>query len=116
MEKIGTKTLVFTREFLVPENESIYFDTHVEGWLIKFQIVFLSAPNKTGEINIVPEGDILKINLTNWNNSLGTATISPIQIGTHSNGKPLFIMFANYGIGKTNIFHIQLLVGGQDGN
>lgn len=115
MEKIGTKDLVFSREFIVPENESVFFDTHIEGWLIKFQIVFLIEPGKSNEINIIPEGDILKINLTNWNNSLGTATISPIRIGTHSNGKALFTMFACHSVGKTNIFLIQLLLGGQDG-
>jgi len=72
------------------------------------------ASNKNNELRVETDKDIAKIILTNWNNSLGTATISPIPIGKHANGKTLFFMLANYGIGKTNYLSIQLLLGGLD--
>jgi len=78
-------------------------------------VVFESIPDKKSELRIETERDIAKIIITNWNNSLGTATIAPIKLGTHSNGKILYFMLANSTIGKTNYLSIQLLLGGQDG-
>ena len=115
MEKVGAKSVVYSKEFIVPDGEEIYFDTHAEGWLIKVKVIFLNEPDKNDHLDIIPEGDILKIKLTNWKNSIGTATVTPIRIGTHNNGKYLYAMFANYAVGKTNIFHIQLLMGDPDG-
>ena len=114
MENIGNKEIVYTKHFIVPENETIYFDTHIEGWFVRVSIRFELVPNKNNELRVETTQDMAKIVLTNWNNSLGTATISPVPIGKHVNGKTLSFMLVNYTIGKTNYLSIQLLLGGQD--
>jgi hypothetical protein len=117
MENIGNKEIVYTKQYIIPENDTVNFDTHVEGWLVKVSIQFEIIPNKTNELRVeVDEGvkDKAKIILTNWNNSLGTATIAPVTIGKHANGKTLSFMLVNYTIGKTNFLSIQLLLGGQN--
>ena len=111
MEKIGNKEIVYRGCFLVPEGESVSFDADVSGWQVNVIVEFEDSGGEQGlQIEATDSG--AQIILLNWNSSIGTALVSPANLGAHSSGKKLSFMVSNYRVGKTNKLDIQLLLEG----
>ncbi len=113
---IGNNEFVFSQTFILPENEELSLAIPIQGWLIKLIFAFEITNNKNDRgIRIESKVDHAKIIFLNWDNSLGTATVQPIEIGKHSNGNTLYLMATNYRIGKVNKLDVQILLGGANG-
>lgn len=114
--KIGNKILAFSQSYLIPENEELELQVPIEGWLIKLFFTFQSTENeKDRGIRIEASKDAARFIFNNWDNTLGTATIKPVEFGKHQNGKTLFLMASNHSIGSTNMLNVQILLGGENG-
>jgi hypothetical protein len=111
LEKIGNKEIVYRGSFLVPEGENVSFDADVSGWKVNVIVEFQDSGGEQG-LQIEPTDSGAKIVLLNWNSSIGTALVSPANLGAHSSGKKLSFMVSNYRVGKTNKLDIQLLLEG----
>jgi hypothetical protein len=109
VEKIGDKELVYRGSFLLPHGDSASFSANVEGWQIDVTVDFQDTDGEQA-VRIVPTDPGATIILVNWNSSIGTATVAPATLGTHSSGKKLYFMVSNYRIGKTNKLDLQLLL------
>ena len=110
MEKIGNKQIVYTGSFLVPKEDDVWFSANVDGWQLKMNIRF--EEGKTQEVKIRVLQDYAEITLIDWSNTLGTAFVEPVVLGTHKDGRKLYFMMSNFRIGETNKLDIQLLLGG----
>ena len=67
-------------------------------------------------VRIEPQPEHARLVFAKWNNSLGTATKSPVELGTHSSGQKLYFMATHYMIGDdpslaTVKLDIQFLMG-----
>lgn len=113
MEKIGNRTLLYSKDFIVPEGEHIEIIHNIEGWNLKIKIKFEQNAEKQG-LNITPVDDHALIIFQKWDNGLGTCTSKPIQLGTHQSGRKVYFTAVNYCIIGTNKFTFQLLMGGHD--
>ncbi|EIX4885418.1 hypothetical protein M5216_004481 [Vibrio vulnificus] len=112
METVGNRTLVYSEEFLVPQNENITINETIEGWDLSINISFEPKSNNQG-VSIRPNDNSVSLVFQKWDNSLGTCTSEPVLIGTHNSGRSLSFMAANYFLGGTNKFTFQLLIGNE---
>src|ERR1700730_278959 len=64
------------------------------------------------ESSVVTEGKALEIRLYNFNNSLGTGVVSPVQLGIFR-GRPLSVVFTVYSLSPTSakLFNYTFLAG-----
>jgi len=109
VEKIGDKKLIYRGAFLVPDGDSVSFDADVEGWKINITVDFEDTDGDQA-VRIEATEPGAKITLVNWNSSIGTATVTPANLGAHSSGRKLYFMVSNYRVGKTNKLDFQLLL------
>ena len=67
---------------------------------LTFELVFMTSEDKKTAIKAQPDGNKkLTIELYNYDNSLGTVQIQPIEFATLSDGHKVFFQYAIYGIG-----------------
>jgi hypothetical protein len=112
--KIGNREVVHTFSIIVPDKEDAWVDFNVGQWNINLRIYFTEDKGKdTGALSLEVLQDIPHLNLINWRNALGTATIKPIELGTTSDGRQLSFMLTHWLIGETNKLDIQFLLGGE---
>ena len=115
MNKIGRLEIIDTRTLIVPSHEAVWLTLVAKGWTVKLNIVFEPLGAEHG-VRIEPQTDHARIVFSKWENSLGTATRSPVELGTHSNGEKLYFMATHYLIGdnanqSTVKFDMQFLMG-----
>lgn len=115
MNKIGKLEIVDTRTLIVPPNEEVWMTIVAKGWTVKLNIVFEPLGSEHG-VRIEPQKDHARIVFSKWENTLGTATRVPAELGTHSSSEKLYFMAAHYLIGEspsqsTIKFDIQFLMG-----
>ncbi|WP_374277868.1 DUF6864 domain-containing function [Azonexus sp.] len=115
MNKIGKLEIIDTRTLIVPPKETAWLTLVAKGWAVKLNIVFEPLAAEQG-VRIEPQTDHARIVFSKWDNSLGSATIIPVELGTHSNGEKLYFMATHYLIGNnpsqaTVKFDIQFLMG-----
>lgn len=114
--KIGDKVLAFSQSYIIPENEELELQVPIEGWLIKLFFAFQTTEDKKDRgIRIEGSKDAARFIFNNWDNSLGTATIKPIEFGKHQNGKTIYLMASSHMIGSINQLTVQILLGGNNG-
>ncbi|MBQ4798104.1 hypothetical protein J8L73_02940 [Pseudoalteromonas sp. MMG006] len=110
MEKIGNRKLVYSQNFIVPEGERVDITSNLEGWNLRIVIAFDPKGSEQG-VTIKPIDDYALITFIKWDNSLGTCTSKPLELGTHHKGNKLFFSATNYCISGTNKLTFQLLMG-----
>jgi hypothetical protein len=115
MNKIGNLEIIDTRTLIVPGRESVWLTLVAKGWTVKLNILFEPAAAEHG-VRIEPQPDHARLVFAKWTNSLGTATKTPVELGTHSSGQKLYFMATHYVIGDDPIlatvkFDIQFLMG-----
>ena len=115
MNKIGNLEVIDTRTLIVPGKETVWLTLVAKGWPVKLNIVFDPTAVEHG-VRIEPQPDHARLVFAKWINSLGTATRTPVEIGTHSSGQKLYFMATHYLIGDdpslaTVKFDIQFLMG-----
>lgn len=113
MDRIGNYEQVYSKTFLVPTTEYIWFETFIKDWPFKCKIVFVSD-NGERKLSYGGEDDHALITLFNWDHSLGLATGTPLIIADHPSGKKVSFMLVGYSIGGTKKIDVQLLLGGDN--
>ncbi|MDA3838636.1 MAG: hypothetical protein PF574_06610 [Candidatus Delongbacteria bacterium] len=114
---IGDKKVVHTASLIIPENEKASFDFSVGNWEINLQVFCKIDKDeaKQGILAVEIIDGIPNMILTNWLNSLGMATIEPVEFGTTDSGNKLYTMISQWYIGGVNKIDIQFLLGGENG-
>jgi len=117
MNKVGTYDVIDTRTYIVPAEESVCFSVDAMGWEVNINVVFEPTAAVHG-LRVEPRQDHARIVFSKWESSLGTATLLPVELGIHSNGRKLYFMATHYSIGvepknATIKFDIQFLMGAE---
>jgi hypothetical protein len=117
MNKIGTFEIIDTRSLIIPPGDDAWLDVVAMGWSVKLNFVFEYTGSEAG-IKIQPQSNHARITFSKWENSLGTATTQPVEIGTHSTGRKLYFMATHYLIGSepsrsTIKLDVQFLMGAE---
>ena len=113
--KIGVRDVVHTATLIIPGGEDAWVSFELGSWHVKLNIVFLSSKKEDkSAIAIETVEDYAKLLLTNWDNSIGTATLKPLGLATTSDGKRLSLMISHILIGKTNKLDLQFMLGGEE--
>lgn len=113
MERLGSNTLLYSQDFIIPEGEEVEIAKNLEGWNLKIKIKFEQNAEEQG-LSITPIEDHAVITFHKWDNGLGTCTSKPIELGTHGTGKKVYFLASNFCIGGTNKLTFQLLMEGQN--
>jgi len=110
--KVGKYKVIHTQSLILPEGQDGWLSFDVKGWNAKFKVQFVKDDSSKGKqvIAIASEADYGIIRLGNWENSLGSATIQPIQIASLGTGENLFFMLTHWFIGNVNRCDIQFLL------
>lgn len=110
---IGDKEVFLSTVLLVPDHVQSRIEVNVQGWLFKLAIVF--RPDAEGAANYVfaPDGQGgLKMTFNGWKDSLGTAMLEPVKIGTAPDGRAIGFQIFHMRAGTMNRADIQILFGG----
>lgn len=115
MIRIGDKELVYSSSLIIPEGEGAGVSFKLGDWEIKFEIEFVSSPDKNGpqEAKLETTKDAVRLILINWNNALGTAIPEPTRIGETNDGRVLSFMVNHWLIGTIRRLDLQFLLGGR---
>ncbi len=113
--KVGGREVVHTATLIIPKGEDALVDFDVGQWKISLRILFVSKDKdaEKGSLSIEVVDGNPQLSLFDWNNSLGTATVRPFELGTASDGRKLSVMLSHWLIGETNKLDIQFLLGGE---
>ena len=111
--KIGDSEVVYTASLIIPEGEISEIKFNIGNWVINLEIDFIreTKSNSENEISLTFNDNKPRLTLINWSNSLGTATITPIDLGTASDGRKLKFMLSHWFIGGTSKLDIQFVLG-----
>jgi len=114
--KIGNRKVVYTSSLIIPEGEDAWIFFDVGDWHVKVNLIFniSDEENENGAISIEGIDDHAKVTFFNWNNSLGTVTVNPVELGKTNEGKRLTFMASHWLIGRVNKIDVQFLIG-EDG-
>lgn len=115
MNTIGNLEVIENFTFIVPPKESIWVSFSAKGWPVKLNIIFDPFAQEQS-VKVEPKKDHACITFSKWDNTLGSATRSPVELGSHVNGEKLYFMATHYLIGAdinlaTTKFDIQFLMG-----
>jgi hypothetical protein len=110
--RIANREIIQTNTLLIPQGEEVWIEVPIIGWTLRVQLVFATDQQK-GEPRITVEAveKHARITLLNWTNSLGTASLSPVQIATLSDGRKVFFMVWHAQTGKTSKVVVQFMLG-----
>ena len=114
--KIGARKIVHTATLIVPKNERAVVEFSVGDWHIELHIVFVTdkLDSNDGAMSIEVIDGKPHLKLSNWKNSLGTATVRPVELGRTREGEPLTFMLSHWLIGEAQKLDIQFLLGEND--
>jgi len=100
---------------LILDEETAEIEADVHGWIFRFHVTF--HPNAEGErvIRQEVEKDHLHLHFNKWVESIGTATISPFEVATLSDGRKVRMMLYHHKVGHTNSVQVQITTGAAHG-
>jgi hypothetical protein len=112
MIEINDKQVAFSTTLLIPDGIEAKVSQVISEWPLKF--VFVFKPNEGDKTSYVfsPEGDTMRMTFLAWKNSLGTALLSPVKIGTTGDGRNVGVMLFHQKAGAMNRIDFQILLGG----
>lgn len=109
---ISNQEVVFFAFILLPNGETGSLEFEVDGWGVKLNIIFIeNKDNPEQSISISSENDCGLVSFINWNNSLGSATKKPFQLGETQTKRPLLLMASHHLIGTVNQLQMQFMLG-----
>lgn len=108
--KNGKYKIIFSKRYLLACGDPIEMDYKLEdGYPISFSFKFVNTdekkPNFRIDTDTLETGFKFRFILENFNNALGTGTVSPISILTKSNGtdkKDIYVGFFAFKCGNSN--------------
>jgi hypothetical protein len=109
-DRIGENDVITTRKCIVQDGQIARIEFDAGNWNIIVNAIF----NPTAErqsIRIVPLEGIVQIHFDKWDNSLGSATSRPVELGVRADGRHVYFVATNYRIGTINNCDIQFLLG-----
>lgn len=92
----------------IPKDEEVHIKVDVHGWKLPITVAFIDQGTDQG-IEVEPEKDGVRLIFRNWSNPIGVALRTPARLALLSDGSSIDFLAANYRIGETNIFSLQLL-------
>lgn len=113
--KLGKLIQIHSASVLVPENEEVWIEFEIFDWPIKLQFVFEKddEDKKKRSWSFTGKDDYAVFTLTNWSDSLGVSINEPFELGRDED-RPVYAMFAAYGIGKVTRLEAQFYVEAKD--
>ena len=109
MITIGKRALVANfPQLQIPQGEEARINIDVQGWKLPIVVAFLDRGTEQG-IEVKPEQDGVRLVFQNWSNPIGVALRIPARLAVLSDGSIVEFLAANYRIGETNLFSLQLL-------
>lgn len=109
MITIGNRELIANfPQLQIPKDEEAKIDIDVYGWKLKITVQFKDIGPEQG-VEIQPTPDGVRLVFNNWSNSIGIALKVPARLAILKVGGTLDFLAANYRIGETNLFSLQLL-------
>lgn len=108
--RVGNLTVVSEATLLLPHGDDGFVDFKLGGWHVKVQVVLVETEDGELGLSLETRGDTARLQLTNWKNSLGSATRSPIEVGLTSEGSPLLLMVLHNKVGEVDHLHLQFLM------
>jgi hypothetical protein len=110
MIKIGRRVLLANfPQLQIPKGEEAEIDIDIHGWKLKISIEFRDSGSEQG-IQIQPIGpDGVRLVFQNWSNPIGMSLKVPGRLAILQSGGALEFLAANYRIGDTNLFSLQLM-------
>ncbi|MFK7750541.1 MAG: DUF6864 domain-containing function [Kordia sp.] len=106
--KTGEYEVIASGSIVGNHNEPIEFELSTLFFIFEFITDTNSPESKINKTGI--DDKTLKIELINFNNTLGTRNTAPLPIGTVNNRK-LFVNFSSYSLSESTgpIFHYSFL-------
>ena len=100
---------------LIPENVETWIEFNVFDWDIRLQFIIENDYENKSEKRWDFEGKdgFATFTLTNWSSSQGSCIHEPFELG-RDEGRPIYVMFATYGIGKVTRLEAQFYVEAKD--
>lgn len=79
-----------------------------QGFAFSLEFVFETNSNKKSDLKISVDNDqnLIKFTCVNFDNSLGTGTTQPLELGEHNN-KKIYIHFWGYSLGQNSAKKIE---------
>lgn len=109
--KIGNREVIHSASMIIPSKEVASTSFTVDSWEIRTKFSFIKdqEKNSKGAIKVEITEGFPHIKLVNWENSLGTATVEPIQLGETKDGYIISFMLTHWLVGTTNKLDAQFL-------
>jgi hypothetical protein len=109
MISIGNRAVIANfPQLQVPKGDEVRINLDVQGWKLQITVAFLDQGSDQG-IEVKPEPNGVRLVFRNWSNSIGAALKVPAQLAVLSDGSAVEFLAANYRVGDTNLFSLQLL-------
>lgn len=109
MITIGKRALLANFPHLqIPLGDEAKINIDVQGWKLSITIAFVDKGSEQG-IEVKPSQEGVRLTFQNWSNPIGVALRIPARLAVLSDGSVLEFLAANYRIGETNLFSLQLL-------
>lgn len=114
--KIGDRDIVHTSSLIIPGGKDAWIEFNIGSWLVKVNVIFKDSDeeDKSGSIVIEAVEDYAKVTFFGWNNSLGSATVKPVNLGKTNEGQQLAFMATHWLVGSVNRLDMQFLLGGEE--
>jgi len=109
---IDDKEIVFSTALLVKQGQDSLIDIPLSAvpTTLRISLRFVIDHSQPQGAAWVVVDNLVRFTCTNWNNSFGVCTGTPISFGD-VNGRPLFLQLAATSIGDNQLVHLWLLLG-----
>lgn len=113
MLHIGNREIIFDHTFIIPKGEEASMDVVIKDTPIKVIIFFdpQDIPVEKRTVSWEFKNSELRITFLGWKHSLGTSLLKPGKLGVIKD-TPFGFNIAHFLVGKTNLAHFQIYVGG----
>ncbi len=111
MIQIGDKQVLSSHTLIIPHNEVATISVPFTDTVVTIKLIFKNPENTQPSANWSIAGNLISIEFSGWNNSLGFSMKRPQKL-REINGTPIGFLLTHHLIGDTNLVHFQLLIGG----
>ena len=109
--RVGNRAVLTTISLIVPKGEDAWIEFPIQGWKLRLKLVFANDELSPGpRLQVETEDDHGRIVFTNWNNVLGTATKTPVQLATLNSGQRVVGMFWHAQVGEARKLDAELML------
>ncbi|QFT72356.1 DUF6864 domain-containing function [Ruegeria sp. THAF33] len=109
--KVGKNTVIFAGSLLTPNDEVALFSIKNDFANLEIAVKFSNhSNNREQRLKVDRIDGVPTIELINWNNSLGTATTEPLELGVTKTGQRILFLCSNKTIGSVNDVTLQLML------